>query len=181
MPVITQITTHIADAKARLLSQFQGKTRIEGLLDAFSQQVQDYEDAVIPLESLLDIATQEGAQLDGIGTILGEAREGRTDADYRTALTERIAALYSSGEPEAVIQAYILATGSASVLYAPDYPAKFEISGDGSEPDDLLGLIEASAPAGVGVKLIAELEWDDSDGVLWDDGDTALVAWNTSG
>jgi len=180
MPTISQITTHIADAKARLLSQFQGKPLIEGLLDAIDQQVQDYEDATIALQGLLDIASMVGDQLDGIGTILGRAREGLSDADYRTALTERISALYSSGEPEAVIQAYILATGATSVTYVPDYPAKFGLDGNGTEPANLLSIIEAAAPAGVGVQLLDTLLWDDGDDALWDDGDTVWVVTESS-
>jgi len=175
MPVITQITTHQADAQARLLNQFKDKTLIEGLLDALTEQVQDFEDAAIELNLLTDISTMEGAQLDGIGTIVGKAREGLSDTDYRAALEVRIAELYSSGTPEDVIDVFKRVTGATNVLYTPDYPAGYDISGDGTNPGNIVNIMAAASPAGVEVGLADNLVWEDDDNAITEDSDNLVV------
>jgi len=181
MPVITQITTHEEDQRARLLSQFKDKPLIEAILNAIGEQVQDYEDATIELNELLNISTQVGVQLDGIGTIVGEARGGLSDPDYRTALYTRIAALYGSGTGEDVIAAYVNATGATQVDLRPNYPAGLDIDGDVAEPAGLIDTLEASAAAGVHIGLLDLFIWNDDDPALWNDGDTIYLRHDSSG
>ncbi len=86
----TLFTAHIAQGLDRLLTQFKGQPNFEGLLSAFLAQVQDVETMLYALivERYLDTAV--GAQLDGIGRVVGELRLGANNDDYRTSIRGRI-------------------------------------------------------------------------------------------
>lgn len=175
MPVIVPITTHEADQLDRLLSQLKNKPLIEAILNAIGEQAQDFEDAVTGMNALLDISTQVGVQLDGIGGMVGEARQGKTDADYRQALQARIAAIYASGTGEDMIAAFVIATGATDVTVLAAYPAGVRLVGNGTAPSNLLQLMQAAAPAGVQVGLSSNLVWEDGDNAVWENGNNAVV------
>jgi hypothetical protein len=179
--VVTPITTHAADAKARLLQQFKSKARIAALLDAINAQNQEIEDAGQELSDLLDIDVMTGVNLDNIGEIVAQPREGRSDSDYRQAIREKIRANVSSGTPDEIIEAFEFITSPTTVDYSEDPPAGFVIYGDGSQPASLFDAMNAVKPAGVYMGLLDFLEWEDSDGALWEDSDTIYVIYASTG
>jgi hypothetical protein len=129
--VVTQITDYEARAQARLPEQFKGKELINALVAAIANESQDFENAVFPLFDLLDIDIMIGAQLDGIGDILTEGRNGRNDADYRLALKAKGARITASGTPEQVIERYIALTSpTGAVTYLEAFPAGFCLFSD---------------------------------------------------
>ena len=139
-------------------------------------------DLVFPLFGLLDIDTMEGEQLDGIGSIVGEDRQGRSDAEYREAIRVRISLNVSSGEPETVIWLFkTLTDPTGAIDYFEDYPAGYVIYGDGDQFAELLAAMEAASPAGVYVGLLDFMLWEDGDDALWEDGDTIYVTYESSG
>ena len=179
---ITQITDHEDQAEARLPEQFVGKDLMIALVRAHAKEVQEIEDAVFPMLDLLDIATQIGAQLDGIGDILTEARDGQNDADYRVALLAKGARFTASGTPEQVIERFIALTGSTPpVDLLENFPAGYDIIGDGTQPTGLLSAMEAVSGVGIYVGLLDFLNHEDDDGVLHEDGDTVYVTYESSG
>jgi hypothetical protein len=183
MPVVSQITDHADQAKARLTQQFRDRQRIRDLLDAFNAQTQDCEDEIFPLFQILDIDVMVGAQLDGIGEIVGQLRNGASDADYRIAIRGKIVINQGSGTPDEVILGYQFYTGStlSSIDLSEEFPAGYVIYGDGTDPSNLLSLMEAVSVGGVYVGLLDLLEWEDSDGALWEDSDTIYVTYASSG
>jgi hypothetical protein len=101
---VIQITTHKEDAKDRLLQQYKGSATMEGTLDAFVEQIQILEDVLFQLQGQrLKIQDTEGEQLDRLGVIVGQAREGRTDAEYRVRILARIIQNIAEGEVEPMI------------------------------------------------------------------------------
>ncbi len=178
---VPPITTHAADALARLIQQFKGKPNIAALLNSFNEQTQDYEDDVQDLSDVLDIDLMTGVNLDHIGEIVNQPREGRNDADYRQAIRERISANVSSGTPDQVIEIFTGLTGSTVVDYDEDYPAGFVIYGDGAQPASLYDAMNAAKPAGVYMGLLDLLEWEDADSALWEDSDTIYVIYVSTG
>jgi hypothetical protein len=179
---MTKITSHVADAQGRLPEQFKNAGNLKNLIAAFAESTQDYEDLVFPLFDLLDIDTMVGVQLDGIGSIVNEPRQGRSDAEYREAIRVRISLNVSSGEPETVIWLFkTLTDPTGPIDYFEDYPAGYVIFGDGDQFPELLAAMEAASPAGVYVGLLDLLVWDDGDDALWDDGDTIYVTYDSSG
>lgn len=162
MPV-TKITTHEADAKARLPEQFKNKQVINAIVGAIGLEMQALEDAIFPMFDLLDISIMIGAQLDGIGDILTEPRGGATDVNYRLALLDKAARITASGTPEQVIERIITLTSpTGAVDYREDFPAGYSIFSDGSQPTGLLTTMIGASPTGVFVGLLDLLALDDA-------------------
>ncbi len=180
---VTPITTHAADALARLLQQFKDKARIEALLNAINVEVQRFEDEVMDLSDVLDIDVMGGVNLDNIGDIVDQAREGRSDSDYRQAIREKIFRNVSSGTADQIITIFKNLTGSTVVDYLEDYPAGFCIYGDAaSYPNGTLGAIDASAPAGVYVCLLTRLlQEGTSDLITTEAGDAIYLRSQSTG
>lgn len=83
----TEITNHVAQALARLMQQYKGAPNLEAILTALIVQIQDLEDAIFDLDEgrqLYNGTTYPaiGAQLDGIGDLVGAPRSGLTDEEY---------------------------------------------------------------------------------------------------
>lgn len=96
----TLFTTHVSKGLNRLLSQFKGQPNFEGQLKSFLIQVQEIEAMLHSLVVDRYLDTAEGAQLDGIGRIVGEGRLGRSDLDYRAAIKGRIRVNLGDGRVE---------------------------------------------------------------------------------
>lgn len=111
-----QITDHVTAAQARLTSQYSESTNILALVGIEAGRAQVLEDALWTLltERWLDDA--DGDQLDALGVIVGEAREGRPDSEYRSAIESRIFFNRGSGEPETIISFCIFAYGATTVI-----------------------------------------------------------------
>lgn len=83
---VSPIETHEADAKARLLFQFQKLPDIESMTGILAARAQPIEEMLNSLIGILDIDKAYGSQLDTIGVILGLPRQGFDDPDYRVRL-----------------------------------------------------------------------------------------------
>jgi hypothetical protein len=87
---ITYIADHVARARNLIVEQFEDSEKFHGMIAAFSRQIQEIEDVIFDLRLKRYLSIAEGAQLDGIGDIVGELRAGRNDDDYRLAINFRI-------------------------------------------------------------------------------------------
>lgn len=136
--MITQITTHIEDAKARLLFQYQGKANIEALLDSLGgQQIQDLENILFDISSRLDIDNSVGVQLNNIGLIVGQPRNGQDDITYRLFLKAKAGVNVSEGDVERVLSIWKIITGGTIVQVIDQYPAAVELFSDVPVPGEL--------------------------------------------
>ncbi len=108
VPVID--TSHVVEARAKLTDFFRGQHVVQGILDSWIQQVQLLENAVFDVidKRMLDAATF--AQLDSLGSLVGEPRLGRPDDIYREAIRLRILVNRSQGRAEDVIKVAGIAT-----------------------------------------------------------------------
>lgn len=88
---------HKAQGLARLIAQYIGKPRLENLLCVYLNQIQDAEDALWELATERFVDTAVGAQLDVLGVIVGQERQGLSDDDYRALIRARIKANNSEG------------------------------------------------------------------------------------
>lgn len=98
------MTDHITTAISRLSHQFRGKSRIEGLLTALAQQAQELDSAFQSLLVERQIDTAIGSQLDAIGSIVGQPRDGNSDDLYRRYVRARIMVNRSQGTTEDLIR-----------------------------------------------------------------------------
>lgn len=125
----TQITDHVAQAQARLIEQFKNKPNLESLLSVLATQTQESEDVYfeVLLERTLDVAV--GVQLDALGVIVGQDRDGDLDVDYRRRIRARIFTNRSSGLPNEILNIVRLvlndATQNVKLISLP--PASYEI------------------------------------------------------
>lgn len=93
----TQITDHSAQAIARLHEFHKDKTNILAFINAIIDPHQDIEDAMWQLFTERTIDTAIGQQLDDIGKIVGQPRNGLNDDDYRRHIRAKISVSQSNG------------------------------------------------------------------------------------
>ena len=123
MSIIKQLD-HVTDGLSRLLTQYKGKTRMEAVLTAYLEQVQELETAFFELLELRFLDTVVGVPLDVAGKILGEPRNGRVDELYRVALKARALINYSEGTPENLLEvllALLSGQGNPVTQWVQDY------------------------------------------------------------
>jgi hypothetical protein len=121
--VISHNTTIYQDAVALLPGQFKDKTRILALLKAFMDEFQEVEDAMwdVFITRVLQNNLAQGDLLDKLGKIVGQPREGSSDADYSIFITARIRANRSNGLREDLLTIASLLVPSTTI-YAKDFP-----------------------------------------------------------
>jgi hypothetical protein len=159
---ITRIDDHAEQAVGLLIEQYQNKPRLEALLLSYVDEAQDLENAFWDVfwKRLIDNA--EGAQLDTIGSIVGEARRSRPDSIYRLYVLARIRINWSHGHPRDVIEVLRI-VDPATFTFFEQFPAACDVEYDGAPAasgQDLANLGGAAVSAGVrfGVVLGDELE-----------------------
>ena len=152
------ITTHVTDAKNRLAIQYKGSLKIEGIIEALTQQIQDGEDDFIDLCSGRTIGGSIGIQLDRLGALVGIERMGLSDDDYRVRITTKIAQNISQGEPERLIDVYKQLLGASFIFYADLPPGGVEMSANAEIPSGQVNTfyleIAKAAPAGVRIDYL---------------------------
>lgn len=125
---ISEKTTHIAEAQANFVEQFKGKTNLDYLIEAWVTQIQELEAAAFEVLEDTWLSSAVGTQLDNIGTVLDEERGGKSDADYRVALSAIIKVRNSDGTAEDIIDLINGATGESQTIILEDsYMAAIEI------------------------------------------------------
>lgn len=148
-------TNHAEEAVQNLATQFQGKPRIAATLTVFARQIQELEQALYDLLIYRQLEFAEGAQVDGFGSIVGEAREGRTDLDYKAAIRARINLNLGHGTTEEIVALIRGIAGDVQVKIVDYYPAGF--IADIVDPIDPLivdpvriaNFVQSGKPAGV--------------------------------
>lgn len=146
MSDVVQITDFWARCSPFILSQYQDSTRLRGLIQSGCNQSDDTEAAFFEIRDAFYLPQAKGVQLDKIGAWYREGRLGRSDADYRNAITLRAASQINGNADEIIRFLKALFPGLSDLTYVPEYPAGFALltaSSDGS------GYLEPLAPAGV--------------------------------
>ena len=121
---------HKTDARALFTDQFRGRKVLQGLIDSWCVAIQAVETMLWQVINARTIANAVGDQLDKNGALVGEARQGRNDANYKPAISLRIRVNRSNGEAEDVLQVLTLAQTVSSFLitYLEVYPAGFYVT-----------------------------------------------------
>jgi hypothetical protein len=156
---LAQVTDHAEQAPELLLEQYREKPRIKALLLSYVRRCQELDDAVwdVIVKRLIDDA--ENAQLDAIGRIVGEERDGKPDATYRIYIAARIRINRSHGHPGDVIDVIRLIEASA-FRYLEYFPASADIEFTEpplAAPGHLLAIAQQARSAGVRLGLVASI------------------------
>lgn len=115
---LTEITTHSDQAVDRLHGKHKGKANIESFLRILIDPIQDIETVLIQLDTERLIGTAIGEQLNVLGRVVGQLRDGLSNDDYRRFIRARIAANKSKGRWEdlIVVTRLILAVEAAVLV-----------------------------------------------------------------
>lgn len=122
------VSDHVDRALSRLLEQYKGKPVISAILTAVARQIQGAEDAAWDVWLRTQMATATGAQLDEVGDIVGQAREGRDDDTYRVWIAARIRLNSSSGTIGEIIDVFMPLLPGATLSIREWFPAAFSLT-----------------------------------------------------
>ncbi len=153
-------TNHVLEAVGNFVEQFKGKSKLAAYLTTFIEQVQDLEDAFFQVLEERGVETSTGVQLDGLGEVIGEEREGRTDGIYRQAIKGRIVLNVDDSSTEDVIRLISVIASDKKAHLVEYYPAGFTITIDAPvylsnfDPVQAGKTLQSGKPAGVKAQLI---------------------------
>jgi len=181
MTELTQITDRIARTQRGLLRQFRGQPNLEAIMASHGVQYQELENVFFQLYTIRWLSSATGQQLDNLGIIVGEPRQGRDDENYRAALYARVAI----NKGNATIE---------DILFAMDFakPDEYELRelGDATlsvrlvtaigsmiDPETLNAALQGVKGAGVEARFIYS-EYADSSTFKWASGATREVDVN---
>jgi len=140
----------IITAKSRLTSILD-KPLLNALVQAMVTPIVDIELRACEMLNERWIDTAIGKQLDGCGYIVGEARQGRADDEYREAIRFRIFINTSNGTPNDLIEALRFITKATDLQYIEQYPATSMLFTNGVVlPRDIAPVMQGLAPVAIG-------------------------------
>jgi hypothetical protein len=159
---------HIGQARDRVIDRWD-LPRLQAILESYTTEVSELEVAIwsVIVERMLPYAV--GVQLDTLGSLVGQARNGRTDDEYRIRVRVRIQINRSFGTaPQLIAILQAIVAGGFHVTDTP--PASFRIELDDS-PDaglwaEVFGVVRDARAAGVGSSILVPT---DSDSIVFDD------------
>lgn len=156
---LTEITTHVEDALGRLLEQYKGKARFEAIVTQFGLRTQTLESVFAALFNERSLTASVGAQLDGLGQIVDQPRNGLTDEIYRIRLFAKIAQNVSKSTPEDLIGIFKLLMQANKVYYYEVYPAAVYMTAIGGTPigdtSEIRKAVNDSRAGGVSIDLLS--------------------------
>lgn len=125
-------------AVRRLAMYLKGKENVEAFLTAIKEEVDEVTTAFEQLLEDRQLDNAFGEQLDLIGRILGQTREGYTlDDDYRKLLKARVKINKSSGTAEDLYAIFALILPTGSTMRIDEYEiAAFILTVSGALTDD---------------------------------------------
>ncbi|KKL98555.1 hypothetical protein LCGC14_1823240, partial [marine sediment metagenome] len=131
---VEKITDHLERSLKRLISQYKDSPNIESILRVYGPEIQQLENMFSDIFTKTIFLQSEGEQLDRIGLILNQPRQGLSDLDYKTVLIGKIAEYNSEGTPEDLINIYSILTDAQQIQYEEIYPANFRLHATNANP-----------------------------------------------
>lgn len=152
---------YVSIGQGRLTNEFSEKPKILGVVNAMLTPLTEVETLADQVKTQRWIDTAIGAQLDGVGSIVGESRLGRNDDDYRTAILFRIFVNTSNATPEDLIKGLRLLTMPDDIQYIEQYPATAILFTNGPGiPFGIQAVIQSLAPAAISnVPVMVSYSW----------------------
>lgn len=178
-------TDHVGSAKARLIEQDKNRQFVNNVVEALVSEAQPAEDALWQLYSERGIDTAVGQQLDDIGKLVVQTRDGLTDDEYRSVLKAVFAANNSEGIVEDILRVLVGIVGEDKLIEIMEYPpASFEAKISGGSVSETIAaraakFLRRATSAGVGSYFVYSSAEDadtfvfsDSTGATSLEGDT---------
>lgn len=140
---ITENLQYTADAVRKLISEFrsgaippnQATRKLEKLLYCWVEEAQELDAAAFEVLTETTLDTAVGAQLDGLGQIIGIERRGASDDRYRCCLKAQISINLASGTIPEILHIVGLVVGPDIQLTLTEGPVlEFYLRADGTLP-----------------------------------------------
>lgn len=148
--------TLYTDIKSLIPEQYKDATNLNILLEILSTPFDDLKVVFSDLKNILNLESAQGAQLDLIGDIVREKRNGRSDSDYIIGIRFKIFKNTSRGFVDDVVKALKFITSASKVIYSDNPPASYTIYTNGTTlTNDIKILIDKLSAAGVSVIVYA--------------------------
>ncbi len=151
-PGLTYQPDHAGHAASKLLEQFAKAKTLHAVVRAHVKPLQALELAALQVIGAFDVNTAVGKQLDVVGWLVGEDRQGKGDVAYRAYVKARILANASKGRPRdiyAIVRALIGDVPTVTLSREPGLAAHYRLDitaaalafpwdEDGEVPPDLV-------------------------------------------
>lgn len=159
--------TNYEKFKKLIPQQYKDTKNFNKILEIFSRPFDELDKVFADIKMLLNIDLAAGVQLDLIGDIIVEKRNGRNDDDYRIGIKFKIFKNTSRGLVSDVVKILKFLTNADLVVYSDNPPAAYTIYTNGQNlNDDIQKLMDKVSAAGVSVIVFAS------------DGETPLIMNN---
>lgn len=119
--------------KERLPDQFKLATKIQDLVSIIGERADIITGVTSDVGLYCGLLTAFGAQLDRLGEIVDEARNSRSDSEYRAAMLGKIQILISDGTPQDIQNVALGLWPGLTLAYKEYYPAAFVVRVYGAE------------------------------------------------
>lgn len=183
--MFSQIIDYADRAVSRMLTQYRERPRMRALVSQLATEVQAAEDALWAMVAQTAIDTADGVWLDRLGAIVGEGRDGASDADYRDFIRARITANKSESTVEDILDLLRAWNGGTlpSITFVDAFPAAFELTLSTvvslADLPRLFRLLRSTRAAGIGAMFIYQTVAD-ADAFTFS-SDATLQASSTQG
>jgi hypothetical protein len=120
---------HVADAQEQVWNRFKKCPNFTALAKVTGKRFQILSNDLEDIRAVRDLDVATGTNLDKLGAIVGQDREGFSDLIYRTLIKAKTAANRSKGTTENLIEtALILRNGvTTDITYTELFPASVQI------------------------------------------------------
>lgn len=129
---------YIPDHEERAVLDLKSNKRHKQNFLAFAKAIgagtQNLEDTIMDLQTSYLLDTALGKNLDLLGELVGEQREGLLDNDYRRFIRARILANRSQSNADAFVEVLTLLTEPLFIRWQPLYPRGFQVFFSIAEP-----------------------------------------------
>lgn len=148
------------DAVDRLPAGLYGKPRLEAFVRALAHGCQMLEDEIAARAMALGLDTANSTDLDLLGSIVGERRDGLDDEDYRRFIAARLLARKCLGTPDELVAILELVAAPCVAVHFDMFAAGFRLYFGRTLPltAEMLGRVRrfmvAVKPAGVTMLLV---------------------------
>lgn len=139
----------VAQGLANLLHQWKDKEKVIGVIQSILETAQVAEDQRWQLLTERGIYEAVGEQLDILGRLVGELREGRDDDKYRAAILARSVIDSCDGTPDGVMSAVSVISGYDAVKLWEHQPAMSITLTGGVVDNTTATTVELLNPVGV--------------------------------
>lgn len=159
----------VATAIGRIITQYKGKPKLQGSIEATVQTIQELDDCALQIPPLYDIDVATGVNLDMLGKLVGQSRvlvngSTVTDEQLRLLIRARIArnATHATGE-EMIAQLALIFSGAHIELYDWEMMSIGYAIGRVLTSDEVAVLQTGILPKPMGVSIVPSEFYDPND------------------